>query len=85
LDGYYGLNCGQFPPLTDIVAIAAGASAAAIAGIIVGVALALACFGGGSAFAYSQLANDGENQVVSNNPIYRASTNQGDNPLAHHN
>jgi len=78
---YLGINCGQYPPSDNTVALAAGISSAVIAGIIVGLAIGLAGLGGGSAFAYAQLGGDNEERVVENNPIYSDPNKAGNNPL----
>jgi len=47
----------------------------------VGIVLALACMGGGGAFAYAQLAGDKSDVFVGNNPIYNDPKQSGNNPL----
>jgi hypothetical protein len=80
LGSYSGINCGQYPP-DDIVALVAGISTAAIAGIIVGIVLVLGCVGGGSAYAYTQVYSNEQGMVVENNPIYSDPNQSGVNPI----
>jgi len=61
--------------------VIAGISAGVTAGIICGVILGIAAFGGGSAYAYSQLSNGGAEPFVGNNPLYDDPKKSGDNPL----
>jgi len=54
---------------------------AAIAGIVIGIVLAFVGCGSAGAFAYYNMEGIGKDSMVSNNPIYENSKNQGHNPL----
>jgi len=78
--GFSGVNCAVrfvLPPDTVIVL-----SAAAIAGIVVGIAVFL-CIGGGSAYAAATFMGTGVVTPVINNPLYRGDGFKGNNPLSH--
>jgi hypothetical protein len=81
--GYYGINCGQVPPvvtsITTIVASAIGG--AALAGIIVAAVVVFLGVGGGTAYAVAGAGGGGTAPVTANNPLYKDSGKGGSNPL----
>jgi len=76
---YSGINCGAWDGISETV-VAATVSAAAIAGIIVGIALCVGLAGGGS-YAFYANQNDAAISAATNNPLYRDPGLSGVNPL----
>jgi hypothetical protein len=82
VSGFSGLNCGQYPPPDNtIIYLAAGIGTGAIVGIVLAAVLIFIGFGGGGAFAYSQLAGGGAAPVIANNPLFKEDGLKGENPL----
>jgi hypothetical protein len=66
------------PPAT--IAVIATITGGVIAGIVVAIVAFIACAGGASFAAYRRVAH-ADQSPISNNPLYRGNTNQGENPL----
>jgi len=78
VDGYTGVNCGDAP--ADIVPLAAGLGAAAIAGIVIAIVVILAAIGGGGYAVANNMAAAPVAPAI-NNPLYVGAGTSGENPL----
>jgi hypothetical protein len=78
VEGWQGVNCGEG---TEVVALAAGLGAAAIAGIVIAIVVVLAALGGGGYAIANNMAAAPIAPAV-NNPLYVPGGRSGQNPLA---